>query len=214
MHRTSVKMFNNNSAKVQLKIARMVSDIVSPPLVYAIMGFVFSWYELTFWDGLIWGALYGFFISFIPVLTILYLYRIGEVQDMHISKTEQRRLPYLLSIIGAIIIILIILILDGPKLLLTLAACNLIGLTILFLINFYWLISSHMASISMATLLLTINFGYLVGVFTIPFVFLVYWSRIHLKRHSAIQLLAGFIVAILAVFGYLALLGSNTFFQL
>jgi hypothetical protein len=212
MQQTFVKIVNDNSSKG--KLARIVSDIISPPLVYAVMGFVFSWYELSFWDGLIWGVLYGFLISFIPVLTVWYSYRIGKVQDMHISKTEQRRTPYLLSIVGALIIIIVILVLDGPKLLLTLAVCNLIGLTILFLINFCWLISSHMASISMATLLLTINFGYLVGMFTIPFVLLVYWSRIELKRHSAMQMLAGLIVAILAVFGYLTLLGSTAFLQL
>ena len=203
---------NKNISKS--KIARIISDVISPPLVYALMGFFLSWSELSFWDGLIWGIIYGFFVSLVPVIAVFYLYKNGKVQDMHISRTEQRRLPYLLSIFGAVFVIIFLVLFEGPKFLLLLAICNFLGLSILFTVNFFWLISSHMASICMASFLLTILFGYRVGLYSIPLVLMVFWARTYLRRHSTLQLIAGMIVGIMSVIIFIGFGGTTTILTL
>ena len=185
--------------KLRRRIARIVSDFISPPLVFAIVGFLFAWYELPFWRGLFWGAFYGFFVSLIPVLLVLFLYRKGLVQDMHMSDIQQRRIPYMVSILGALIVILCIALFKGPKLLSSLALSNFVGLIILFVINNYWLISSHMASTCMAAFMLGIYFGIKVILITIPLVLIVFWARYILGRHTYLQLLAGMAVGIFSV---------------
>jgi len=180
-------------------IARVVSDFISPPLVFGVVGFLFAWYELLSWKGLVWGALYGFFVCLVPVLLVFLLYKKGLVKDMHMSDIKQRRLPYLVSIFGALIVIICIGLFKGPKLLGTLALSNLVGLLILFVINYYWLISSHMASISMAAFLLGIYFGIKVLIFTFPLIIIVFWARYIQGRHSFLQLVAGMSAGIISV---------------
>jgi len=196
---SSPHFFQKEPKTIAIKFARLVSDFISPPVVYAVMGFLLAWYALPTLEGVVWGAFYGFFISLVPVLYVLYLYRVGRVRDMHMSDIRQRRIPYLISIVGAVIVFGSILTFDGPELLGSLAVSNFIGLTILWIINFYWLISSHMASISLAGLFIMFVFGIQTVVLVLPLVMLVFWARLVLRRHTPLQLTAGMVVGIFTI---------------
>ena len=188
-----------NSNGKYIKLARIVSNLISPPMVFAVLGFILSFSALPNWQGLVWGAVYGFFISLSPLLVVIYMYRKGRVKDLHISDTRQRRIPYLVSFSGALITFLLLQQYDGPENLSFLALSNVFGLGVLGIINNYWLISNHMASITSLVLILGLEFGILVGVLLSPLIILVYYARCALKRHTPGQLIAGTFVAIVIV---------------
>lgn len=182
-----------------IRAARFVSDILSPPMVYALLGFVVALASLPSWLGLAWGALYGFFVSLIPILVVIYMLKSGRIQDMHMSDTRQRRLPYLVGIVGALVAYGLISWLAGPPLLVSLAAGTVIGLTAMGVINNFWLISNHMGSITMAALFIAFGFGFAAGLATAPLVVLVFLARWTLRRHTLTQLFAGMAVGVLTV---------------
>jgi membrane-associated phospholipid phosphatase len=177
-----------------VKAARYLSHIFSPPMVYAILGFITAWAALPFIPGLLWGAIYGFFVSLLPLLLVIFLLKTGRIEDIHLNNSKERRIPYLVGIIGSIAAFIIISQFQGPALLGSLAIGSAIGLTVLALINNFWLISSHMASITMAAIFIWIVFGSLYGLIVVPLVVLVFAIRLYLRRHTVSQLLAGMLV--------------------
>lgn len=196
---SSPYIFHKDLKTKAIKFARFISDFVSPPVVYAVMGFLLALATFPSFKGVAWGTFYGFFISLVPILYVLYMYKAGRVQDMHMSNIRQRRIPYLISLIGAMIVFGGVSKFEGPALLGGLAVSNVIGLTILWVINFYWLISSHMASISLAGIFIIVVFGIQTSILVLPLVILVFWARLVLQRHTVLQLIAGMFVGIFTV---------------
>ena len=72
-------------------------------IIFAGLGLALSWYELPFWQGLIWAAVYGFWVSLMPILFVAYRLRMGKISDLHMNTTQERRLPYVVSVTGALI---------------------------------------------------------------------------------------------------------------
>ena len=168
-------------------------------MVFAVLGFALTLYALPDWRGLIWGAIYGFFISLAPLLVVIYMYRTGQVPDLHISDTRQRRIPYLVSFSGALLTFVLVQRFDGPYELGFLALSNVFGLGILGIINNFWLISNHMASITSAVLIIGIVFSPIVGLIVSPLIVMVFYARCALKRHTIGQLIAGTLVGLLTI---------------
>ena len=207
MQQTSHEL-NRKDAKARL--ARIISDLVSPPMVFAVLGFVLAWASLPFWLGTFWGAVYGFFVSLVPLLVVIYMYKTGQVKDLHISDTRQRRIPYLVGVGGAAVTYLLVSRLGGPPILGTLALSNVLGLGILGIVNNFWLISNHMASITSAVLLVWYVFGATVGLALSPLIVLVFYARLVLQRHTVGQLFAGAFVGF-GIIWALAAAGLLTF---
>lgn len=192
MYPTSHERLNVQSRSLQA--ARLTSTVLSPPLVSAILGFVLALDALPTWPGLAWGAAYGFLVSLVPVLYVLHLLRQGRVADMHMSDQRQRRVPYLIGVLGAGAAYLALSAYGGPPLLVSLAVATGLLLAALGLINFFWLISSHMAGISMAATFVGCVYGAVAGVALTPLVGLVFYARWILQRHTVLQLFAGLAV--------------------
>ena len=195
-------------APATARLARVYSNLCSPPLVSAVLGFVIAWAELPFWPGFVWGATFGSLISLVPVLVVVYLLKTGRVSDLHMRHQHERHLPYLISFAGAVLALLVTLAVDGSPLLRGLALCNVVGLGALGIINVYWLISNHSATIMMAAAFVGTAFGTLAGLTLTPLVALTIWARLSLRRHTPAQLIAGLLVGaapvlILANLGYL-----------
>lgn len=83
------------------------------------------------------------------------------------------------------------LVFDGPELLRCLTLFNAIELALLGLINVVWLISIHATGIMATMLLVGLVFGWAASLIVLPFVVLVCWVRLYLKRHNPLQILAG-----------------------
>jgi hypothetical protein len=159
--------------------------------------------------GLVWGFVYGIPISGIPMLVVAHLLKTGRVSDLHLRNKGERNLPYIIAIFGALCATLVVLLFDGPSLLFSLLLCNLFGLAALGVINVYWLISNHAASIALAAGFLGIALGPAVGLALLPLVLATLWARLILNRHTVAQLVAGLVVGVSPVllFASLGLIG-------
>ena len=189
-----------------VRAARLFSNIVSPPVMFAVLGLAFALVERPLLEGLLWAAVYGFFVSLLPILVVLYLLKTGRIAELHMSNTGERHLPYVIAVLSALTAYLLITQLGGPGLLACLALFNAIELFLLGVINFFWLISLHSTGIVATFLLVGLVFGWAASMIVLPFVFLVSWVRLYLKRHTPMQVLAGAALGAVVVYG-MTLLG-------
>ncbi|MGW8318432.1 MAG: hypothetical protein ACWGPS_04240 [Candidatus Promineifilaceae bacterium] len=191
--------YSADVTKGAIRLARTFSNIVSPPVIFAVLGLALAWQELGFWPGLFWATVFGFWVSLAPILLVVYLLRTGRITDLHMNTAQERRLPYLSSAVGALVALILLAVFSGPELLRCLAIYSLISVVILGLINVAWLISIHMTSIAAATLISGLVFGPIVALALVPLAALVFLARLFLRRHTIPQLLAGALVGIVCV---------------
>lgn len=182
-----------------VRATRVFSNVVSPPVIFAVLALALSWYELDFWPGLFWAAIYGFWVSLAPILLVVYMLRTGRISDLHMSSTRERRLPYIAGVAGSVIALLLIQVFDGPDLLACLTLFSLVELSLLGLITVFWLISIHSASIAAATMIAGLVFGPWMSVLLLPLVGLVCLARLYLRRHTLAQVLAGLVLGVTIV---------------
>ena len=72
-----------------------------------------------------------------------------------------------------------------------------IVLGILGVINDFWKISIHAASIAAAAVIVALVFGPRFALLLLPLVIAVTWLRLYLRRHTVAQVVAGLIVGII-----------------
>ena len=189
-----------------VKAARIFSNIVSPPIIFAVMGLALAMYELPFWDGLLWAAIFGFWVSLLPSLLVGYLLKTGRISDLHMTSIKDRRWPYVSSVIGAIAALITVLLFDGPELIRCLSIFAVIDLAALAVITNFWLISIHATSMAAVTLMSALVFGWWTLLILLPLTLAVSLVRLYLRRHDLAQVAAGLAlgfgtVAILALLG-------------
>lgn len=177
-----------------VRAAGIYSNIASPPIVFSALGFAIAWASYPFWQGLAWGFLYGGLISGVPMLAVAFMLKTGRIGDLHIRDRRERNLPYLITVICAVIATIIAHLFGASQLLRSLLLCSIMGLAALALINLFWQISNHAASIMLATTFAWFSFGPAVALALGPFCCLTVAARLILKRHTVAQLLAGLLV--------------------
>lgn len=177
-----------------VRVARVVSNVVSPPVMFAALGLALALRASPPVPALAWAALYGFFVSLAPILFVLYLLRTSRIVELHMSDTRERRLPYLVAMLGSLTVIALLLALEGPPLLVCLALFNLVALFLIGLINLRWLISFHTMAVMAMDTIVALVYGPLVGLALSPLVALVVAVRLYLRRHTMGQVLAGLLL--------------------
>lgn len=175
----------------RVRVARTLSNIISPPIMFAGTGLALGIYERPVWPGLIWGLVYGVMVSLAPIFVVLYLLRTGRISELHMSSTRERHIPYLSSVILGLAAYALLLLFDGPQLLRCLSILSAITLGALGLINTKWLISIHATAAAATWMIVTLVFGWAAGLMVLPLVILICWIRLYLRRHTPAQVLAG-----------------------
>jgi membrane-associated phospholipid phosphatase len=179
-----------------VRAARLFSNVVSPPVMFAVVGLFAALASVPFLEALAWAAIFGFFVSLAPILFVLHLLRTGRIAELHMSNTSERNLPYLVAILGSLIVWGLLALLDGPELIRCLTQLNIVSLVAIAIINRYWLISFHsMAAAAMSTVMGLI-FGPAVGMVMVPLVGLVVAVRLYLRRHTVAQVIAGILLGL------------------
>ena len=189
-----------------IRFGRLYSDIFSPPSLYAIFAFVVAWSSLPFWQGTLHAAIFGALTSLLPLIYLIIQMRRGVLKDIHISTSGQRKIPYILGVGGAFIAYLVLRFIGTSELFLTFMISVIIGLAILGIINSWWLISAHAASISAVATFSGFAYGWRVAVYISPLILATVLVRYYLQRHSIWELLAGVVAGMIVVIG-LAVLG-------
>jgi membrane-associated phospholipid phosphatase len=182
-----------------VKFARIYSNVISPPVMFAILGLAIPLKTLPFWPGFAWAAVYGLLVSLSPILVVLYLLKIGYISELHMSNTNERHLPYATAVAFALIALGIVFWFDGPELLRCLLIFNIIELAALAIINIWWLISIHVTGVVASWIIVGLVFGWTASLIVVPFVISVAWVRLYLKRHTPLQVIAGAALGIVSV---------------
>ena len=182
-----------------VRAARIFSNVVSPPVIFAVLGLFLSLNEQSNLQGLFWAAIFGFWVSLAPILVVLFMLRTGRIQDLHMSSTGDRRIPYVASVVGSLIALALISFFDGPELLRCLALFSLLELISLALITNFWLISIHATSIVAAMIIAGLVFGVWAAALVFPLVIAVCFVRLYLRRHTLSQVGAGAALGIVTV---------------
>lgn len=174
-----------------VRLARHLSNIISPPTMFAATGVALGIYSRPVLPGLGWGVLYAAFVAVAPMIAVLLLLRSGHITELHMSATNERHIPYLVAFLAGTAAWVLLTLFDGPELLRCLAVVSALTLGTLGIINAFWLISIHATAAAATWLIMTLVFGWVVGLLLLPLAILICYVRLYLKRHSVAQVLAG-----------------------
>ena len=193
----------------QQKLAWVISRILDPGIVLSIMIVILIWQSrVDFKRGLLWSLLLLCLAVILPLLYVLYLMRKGEISDWDISNRRERYALLFFTIFCWLLSVIILVVFDGPKLLLASAVDGLAILSVYSLITISWKISIHSGAISCPVTILIILFG----PSFLPLILLVLamiWARYKMRKHNLLQLIGGALltssitVLVFSSFGYL-----------
>lgn len=186
--------------------ARWVSDVVSPPVVWAIVSLVVAIaFSDSFLEALYWAGLYSLLVCVIPVVFIFYSVYTGEIGDIHMKYRHERYKPLFITIVANVVAWVLLYAQGAPLAMKLLAIMSLIEVAIISLITLYWQISMHAMAITGAAMALGLLLNVLLGILLIPLIILVGAARLRLDRHTPMQVFAGAMVGVFAPVGLLAL---------
>lgn len=172
--------------------ARTVSDLLSPPVVWAVVALpVAARGASSLGDAARWALLYGLLVCVMPALYIAYGVWRGHITDMHIALREQRLKPYLVTMLGTLLAYVLLRLLDAPPLLPVFALFSFVQVAFICLITLRWQISLHAMSIAGAVVIAGGLYGLGAALLFAPLIVLVSAARVRLKRHTPRQVIAG-----------------------
>ncbi|MGW4492313.1 hypothetical protein [Streptomyces sp. NPDC004376] len=171
------------------RIARALTDGLEPRNWIIAVTVLIGWHADHF-VGVGWGLLGAVFSGVIPILFIKFGERRGYWGDRHVRR-RQDRLIVIPGIMASVIIGMTLMIFfSAPPEMIALIAAMLATLAAILAITTAWKISVHSAVSAGAVIMLAQAYGpwMLVGYVLVA---LVGWSRIHLRDHTAAQVVAG-----------------------
>jgi hypothetical protein len=189
---------HENIRHIRARWARLVSDVLSPPVVWAVLAFPIAFKDAHSPEqALLWAVVYGLMVCLVPVVFIGYMVWRGHISDMHMQHRKQRVWPFLVSILCTGFAWWVLRWLGAPPLMPLFALFAFVQMIVMALITLIWQISMHAMSITGATITTNLLFGFVPALLTIPLVLLVGAARLNLKRHTPAQILAGALVGAL-----------------
>lgn len=177
---------------------RLVSDILSPPVVWAVMAFPLAFAgEDSRIAAISAAVIYGMLVCWLPVLYIAMMVKRGRITDIHMKVRSQRILPMMVSIGCSITAWVMLTIAKASAVLLTFSLFTIVALLVVGVVTLVWQISLHAMSITSAVVAAGMVFGTTTALVMLPLIPLVGAARLRLQRHTPLQLVAGGIVGAL-----------------
>jgi membrane-associated phospholipid phosphatase len=171
------------------RLAEWISRLFSPPLVATVALAAIALADFSR-AALVWAFLTLLLMILTPAGYLVYLHQRGQITDLDVYVRHQRTRPYLLSIGCSLVTFALLNTANAPYLLQIVAAAAIFQTSGLFAVNLKWKISAHTA----ATAGFSSLFFWVGGISALPvwlFIPVVAWSRVHLKRHTLYQTIAG-----------------------
>lgn len=169
------------------KLAKMISDILSPPILSAFgLGFVAMLLHIDI--SII--ATYFLIVLVFPVTYIFYLVASNQVSDFHLRIRKERLKPYIVMITCAIIGTVYLMYSKASDLLIAMSIFSILLVFFMAMITIKWKISGHSATVASISMVVVWMLGastwYIL--LTVP---LVAWARIRIRRHTILQTIGG-----------------------
>lgn len=185
--------------------ARMVSFIISPPIVWGVWAYpVALHFASTPTRGIISASIFTGLICILPLILVAYRVKIGKIGDLHMRESNERYIPlgtavfcsmiawFLLNRFGSHPIMPLMAIIGGLQLFLVLVA------------TFFNHVSVHAMAITSVTTATSFVFGFGVSLYLVPMILLVALARLVLNRHTPAQILAGTLIGVLTPIAVIA----------
>ncbi len=169
-------------------LAHWISQLGSPPVV-TLVAVVLTAAVLQV--SALWIALHLLLTIGLPVGYIVSLVRQGKVTDLDLQLREQRARPFLVTMGGQTVAWALLSAGGAPYPLPLLAVTALVQTFCIFVITLHWKISVHTSTAAGIAVLLWRVMGSGAGLplaASLPFIA---WSRVKLRRHTPLQVLAG-----------------------
>jgi membrane-associated phospholipid phosphatase len=188
-----------NSNPVQ-KFARLISTLFVPPSFTIIVFTIFALHLESEPIKQVVTVLVALVLGFIaPIILFLILRKKGRLADQDASIKEERTFPFLIAIIFYLIGLWLMIKFDLNIISIAFWFCYISNTIITIIINKFWKISAHSMGASGPFAAIIFSFGW-IGLFMLPVVILVGWSRIKLKCHTISQVVAGILLAFFSVY--------------
>ncbi len=199
----------------QLSWARLVSNLLSPPVIWAVMAFPVAFRDATSEaQALTWALVYGVLVCLMPLLYVAWMVRRGRITDIHMQVRQQRMRPFLVSLLCTTVAWWVLRFMGTPPVLPLFALFSLVQIAVIALVSLVWQISMHAMSISGAVVAALAFFGLIPALLLLPLVLLVGAARLKLERHTPAQVIAGAAVGIIVPIILFAIIYTAPFNQL
>ncbi len=177
--------------RVLTDLARIFSTICNP-FVTALALFVIIAHEKATSVSSFWLLLFTstIFTSIGPMLYVLWLYATDRIADLDMSVRSEREKVFGIFVVFYALGTLVLWLVHAPALMTASMAGYTAASLVTQYITRYWKISTHAIGITAPLVVLI----YLYGAEPLPFLILiplVGWSRVWLRAHSALQVVAG-----------------------
>ena len=175
---------------VSTRIAHIISEVLQPPLVVAVMLLVSPAADAGF-PGTIWfGALALCFVCVLPFAVVIWLVRLGKITDHHVSNRKQRAPVLMMTAVSVVAGLLVLSSLDAPASVLAMVLTIVGGIVVLAAVSLFWKISGHASAIACSAVIGAQMLGP-AGLLLLLLIPLVGWARVVLGAHTLGQVVAG-----------------------
>jgi membrane-associated phospholipid phosphatase len=184
------------SKPIHVRAARLISTILAPaPISLPLIVLVALYHAQNTPLALLYALITLLFLSIGPFIYILIAVRLGKISDVDVSRRTERAGPFLFGISSVLVGWLVLIILQGPKNLQTALIITAVSGIVMMVTTLWWKISIHASSLGGAATMLTVFYGAIM-LPTFLLLILVSWSRVVLRRHTVLQVVAGSLVSI------------------
>lgn len=171
------------------RAANTISAVLSPPVLGAAMIAIaaLATRQATAWA---WAGP-GLALNVLaPIAYLLWLFKRGLVSDLDVQRREERRRPLVFTLAAMLATVVLLWVTAAPSLLLAVSAAHFLQTALALVITLRWKISMHGAAIAACAALLVFVLGRQAApmLLAVP---MVAWARVHLRRHTPAQTIAG-----------------------
>lgn len=189
--------YKHAMTREQLSWARLVSNLLSPPVIWAIMAFPIAFRDADSQrQAITWAVMYGVLVCLLPLLFVALMVRRGKITDIHMQVRQQRMMPFVVSMVCTSLAWWVLRFMGAPAVLPLFALFSLAQIMVIAMITLVWQISMHAMSISGAVVAAFTFFGLIPALLLLPLIVLVGAARLKLKRHTLPQVIAGTAVGV------------------
>jgi len=177
---------------VNVSVTQIIS-IIFHPLLFAPMAFALIFFSSLYKSS---NTLEYFVISIIatsltPMIYVYLMKKHGRTSGLDVPEREKRKNPFIVGIAAYLVALLLFWIFKAPKPALVLMWAYVFNTVVATLITHYWKISIHgiAAGGPTAALGYVLSSNFYLLLLTLP---LLVYSRVSLKAHTPMQVIAGF----------------------
>jgi hypothetical protein len=186
------RAFNTYTELPDFGLARLVSDLFSPPVIWGALAFPIALRDApTRSLALLWAGIYILLVCIVPLIYITVMIKRGKISDIHLANRSERVKPLLVSLASTTLAWWVLRAIGAPSVVPQLALVTLVQMGVLAAITLIWQISMHAMSSGAAVVGSAVLYGPIAAFITVPMLVLVGWARLHLHKHTRAQVIAG-----------------------